>query len=261
MSRIRFWQWPNLLALDAAVIAVLWQALFAHCLERDISLAARVVLGLSVWLTYLSDRLFDVAPRPRAQLLSERHRFAKRQARRLWKVWGCVLIFDLFIALRFLSAQQLEQGLYLLVLCLTYTGLNQWLSRKFFPKELCVSLIYAAGVLVFLGPPFPWMSASLFAGLCLINCLIIGIKEKPIDRGMRVHSMSPLMAPGWIALLFLLCAALLFKAPPGLAYAAAISLLLLVLHFSRRNVPIEGFRVLADGILLLGPIPALLTTV
>ena len=29
MVRIRLWQWPNLLALDAALIALVWQAAFA----------------------------------------------------------------------------------------------------------------------------------------------------------------------------------------------------------------------------------------
>ena len=71
MLHIRLWQWPNLLAVDAALIALAWQAAFAAALGNEVSAAAQIVLGLSVWLTYMADRLFDVAKRPLQQLHSD----------------------------------------------------------------------------------------------------------------------------------------------------------------------------------------------
>lgn len=90
MLHIRLWQWPNLLALDAALIALAWQAAFAAALGNEVSAAAQIVLGLSVWLTYMADRLFDVAKRPLQQLHSTRHQFAKQHRKTLWRCWWCV---------------------------------------------------------------------------------------------------------------------------------------------------------------------------
>ena len=75
---IKLWQWPNALALDAALIALLWLTALAGALRVELSAAAYAVLGLSVWLTYMADRLYDVTPREANALLSVRHRFAKR---------------------------------------------------------------------------------------------------------------------------------------------------------------------------------------
>ena len=193
MLRIRIWQWPNLLALDAALIAVLWQAAFAHNIGLSISTPAQVVLGLSVWLTYMADRLFDVAKRPREQLHSARHRFAKQHFRTFWRVWFCALTINLAIASTGLTTIELRNGTALLALCLLYTTLNQALSRKFFPKEICVAIIYVGGIIVFLLPYAALLSpASALALLCLINCLIIGAKEVQVDAALQVRSMSRL---------------------------------------------------------------------
>ena len=76
----------NLLALDAACIAVAWQALVVDSMGPPIGLPERMVLALSVWLTYVADRLLDVRTRAASTLLSARHRFAKRR-RTLWMLW------------------------------------------------------------------------------------------------------------------------------------------------------------------------------
>ena len=74
---------------------------------------------------------------------------------------------------------ELRNGAALLTLCLLYTALNQALSRRFFPKELCVAIIFAGGVIVFLLPSAClWAPAGALALLCLINCLMIGAKEQ-----------------------------------------------------------------------------------
>ena len=69
-SRIKIWQWPNVLGLDAAAIAMAWMGVFAAYSEGNPPDAATyLVLGLSVWLTYLADRLLDVQNRPMHRLL------------------------------------------------------------------------------------------------------------------------------------------------------------------------------------------------
>lgn len=258
--KIQSWQWPNLLALDAALIAVAWQVVLAKGLGLTLPMAACIVLALSVWLTYLADRLFDVARRPMGQLLSVRHTFAKRHARGLWRIWAAILVVDVGIAWVGLPAVALQKGILLLLLCLIYTALNQKLSRRFFPKEAFVALIYTGGVVVFQQAPIPTAFAWFFALLCLFNCLAIGVKETSIDARMQVHSIAPLVAERWLGAgaLFLHLLVILV-APPGAVAMSAGFLTLGLLHIWRKRILVETFRVLADMSLLVPPVVWLLT--
>jgi len=254
---VALWQWPNVLAIDAALIAVFWQAALAAAMDLPLSMVAHLVLGLSVWLTYTADRLFDVAQRDASTLFSARHRFVKRQHVRLWRIGALALIVNLVAATQ-LTGTQLKQGGGLLLFCLLYTFLNQKLSRRFFPKELCVALIYAAGVAILLPQPPPITFVALFSYLCLLNCLVIGKKESRVDAHLRVHSMAGklrgtvLMPLIWLGALF----AIFLTAPlKGALFASFV--LLGLLHGLRARLTTEVFRVLADGVLLLGPLFAL----
>ena len=255
MPRIRIWQWPNLLALDAALIALAWQQTWALSSGFQLSPPTRLVLALSVWLTYTADHLFDVAQRPATQLQSARHRFAKQHFRGLVGLWGLLLVANLSIALRYLEALQLRQGGCLLLACLLYTGLSQFCSRSFFPKEICVAVIYACGTTALLphaGAPLALASGSL-ALLCLINCLMISAKERPIDAALQVRSLNH-VPRHWMRGLFLAAALPLIWLDAPLALGGACSLAALsVLQRREARLSIEAFRVLADAALLLGP--------
>jgi hypothetical protein len=255
LLKIHLWQWPNVLAIDAALIAVAWQLALAGALDAPVAGPTVIVLALSVWLTYLADRLFDVGRRPTHRLHSLRHAFAKRNQRRLWRIWGLILISNIILALTTLSPEELKKGGLLLLVCLGYTALNQKLSRQFFPKEICVALIYTGGVLVFQAATPPLSFAFFFALVCLSSCLIIGAKEKAIDIEMQVHSLAPIVAERWLGrcLLALHITAILF-APIG-ALALSLSFLGLgLLQILRPRISIEGFRALADAWLLIPPL-------
>jgi len=257
MLRIRPWQWPNLLALDAALIALVWQAAFAAVIQHEVSTTAQIVLGLSVWLTYMADRLFDVAKRPSEQLHALRHRFAKRHARVLWLLWSGTLLLNIGIALTGLSIHELRNGFILLTGCLLYTALNQALSRQFFPKEICVALIYTGGVIVFLLPNAAlWKPSVALALLCLINCLMIGAKEHEIDAALQVRSMARF--PTRLTLILkIICGGTLCFLTPEWALPIGLSLAALcILHIYNSRLSTEVYRVLADNALLVGPIIA-----
>ena len=117
---MRFWQWPNILAFDASAIALAWLWIFAA--EQCVTLpaGAYAVLALSVWLTYLSDRLLDAGQRPASDLLSQRHRFAKRHRSALWQLWSGVLMLNLWVAANALDAAQLQRGFGLLEVLLCH---------------------------------------------------------------------------------------------------------------------------------------------
>jgi hypothetical protein len=254
----RIWQWPNIMALDAVLIALAWQQLLATLAEYSLSLTARVVLACSIWLTYMADRLFDVANRPTTQLRSTRHRFAQKHARTLWISWGIVLIINLVAAFTILEAMQLRNGGALLIACLLYTALNQRYSRSFFPKEICVALIFTGGVIVFLPYPWPKLAAASLSLLCLTNCLMIGSKERDIDAAMQVRSMAQ-----WsfklILLLWSATGLLIYFLDTQLKIAVSLSLAaLLIIQIRQTQIPVERFRVLSDTALLIGPVAALL---
>ena len=254
---IRLWQWPNILAIDTALVAILWQLSLVRALNTEIGWAASAVLGLSVWLTYVADRLFDVRSREKVALFSLRHQFAKRYRQALWYVWFVLLAMNLLLA-RQLTTIQLKNGCLLLIFCLLYTILNQKLSRHFFPKEICVALIYASGVIIFIPVAYPLGFFGVFALLCLLNCLMIGAREKVIDAKMHIHSIATLVAVRWLTPLALFSAGLAIWRGGELWLGLALSFgLLVLLHSLRNRISIEAFRVFVDASLALGALYAL----
>ncbi|MEM8867412.1 MAG: hypothetical protein AAGC73_04010 [Verrucomicrobiota bacterium] len=253
MPRVQWWQWPNVLALDAAWIAVLWQLCFARIMAVDLGLAPCLVLALSVWLTYTADRLFDVHSRPVSALLANRHRFAKQHAKALWRLWIGILLLNLSIALTALTSEQLARGVVLLAACLIYTLLNQKLSAKFFPKELCVAIIFAGGAAVFTG--LPWHETIGLSILCLSNCLLIAKREASVDDALKVRSLSRHLKEPMVY--FALIAAMLalqnFTQPALRIAFLSTGALLVISGLLRNRLSHENYRVLLDSILLVGP--------
>ncbi|MDP4611656.1 MAG: hypothetical protein NWT02_10740 [Opitutales bacterium] len=253
VSQTKLWQWPNVLAIDAAMIAVIWQSIFAQSIDFTLTIAAQIVLGLSVWLTYMADRLFDVQQRKPEQLLSLRHRFAAKYRIVLWRIWSVALITNIALAFTMLEREQLMHGFYLLAACLTYTALNQKLSKRFFPKEVCVAMIFAGGVLVFLPASSLWPTAGSLALLCLMNCLMIGRKENTVDSAMEVRSLSRNLHPSVIGVVALCTFISLLAVPQNLLLSLVIPLMALnCLSIFHKTLSSENYRVLADGALLLG---------
>ena len=55
-ATIPWWLWPNVLALDAPTVAVVWQRFLGWAFDSPVPAVASVVLGLTVWSIYLADR-------------------------------------------------------------------------------------------------------------------------------------------------------------------------------------------------------------
>lgn len=251
-TKIKFWQWPNVLAVDAGIIAIAWLWVFSEAQAGEPTASAYVVLALSVWLTYLADRLFDVSARMEEQLRSARHQFAKRHGRILWIAWGTLLLLNIIAATTGLEPSHLKKGFILLLFCLAYTGLNQLLSKRFFPKELLVALIFAGGTQVFLPDFTEWPSLTAFTLICLINCLIISWKEKTVDALLEVRSLTSILDHRWFYPLLAIAAILSFSSYYLLALLPTLAGLS-YLQLRRKQHQEETFRVLCDASLLLGP--------
>lgn len=254
---IPFHLWPNVLSIDAPLIALLWQSCLARICGHPLGFGAQAVLFLSVWLTYAADHLFDVRGRPEESLHSLRHIWTKRHAARLWTVWFGVLLLDIHLAFRALEPWQLQQGAWLLSACLLYTALNQWLSRCWFPKEASVAAIFAAGVLIF--QPLAGQAPSFFlmASVFFLNCLAISLKERPADAALGHRTLSTAEAPN-LRRMVALCLALqliLFPANPPLAMLTAFSIALLACqHWKHATLDAGTCHALADACLMPAPL-------
>ena len=135
-TAIYWWQWPNILALDTAVIVISWATVFAYQAEHTLSLSQLTVLGLSTWIAYQADRLLDVRAKSIKSLLTRRHQFAQRHQCALWCWLTAALIVNLSIAYSELSLNQWYRGSWLLMAVLSYTLLNQILHKNMDLKSL-----------------------------------------------------------------------------------------------------------------------------
>ncbi|MCX6876232.1 MAG: hypothetical protein NTW21_20865 [Verrucomicrobia bacterium] len=85
-----FWLLPNLLSLDAPLVAVVWLYLFAKTWGVNYHPGHEyVVLGLAVWVLYVGDRLLDTALHGDSPQWQARHHFHRRHRRKF--LYGIVI--------------------------------------------------------------------------------------------------------------------------------------------------------------------------
>ena len=259
-SRRQPWLWFHILSLDAPLVAVLWQGFFAKLLHADVRWPAFIALGTAVWLIYVADRILD------ASAETARHEFYKENWRRLR---GIVVVASaaLAFACRFLNRAVLRNGVILGMLVVVYLLLVHAASKRvqnWFPKELGVALIFAAGTVLAtwtkLGASRGVLIAPgiLFAILCWLNCVAIECWEWRRLRNMsilRPHTVTIWMGSRLPVLSFLtvvLCAALFavheYRLISGAGALCAVALLWL--DSRRDRLSVNALRVLADVSLL-----------
>lgn len=76
--RIPWWLWPNVLSLDAPVVALLWQAALAKVHQVAVMPGLHLCLFLTVWLIYIVDRVLDGFSMRHSKCVSVRHAFYQR---------------------------------------------------------------------------------------------------------------------------------------------------------------------------------------
>lgn len=252
------WLWPNLLSLDAPVVAVLWQAFLAQRYEVPLRPAARVALFLTVWGIYIADRLLDVR-HATVTAESARHRFYRRHRMLAIALLGLLFTIDLAIAAVWLRPAVLRNGLVPLGVVLVYLIALNLSGARQVAKELVVAFVFTTGTFLVAWTNDPASPLTLLAPaaafllLCLSNLASI---EKWEGEELRLGGPPPHVttralvraAPVWIPLL---AAVSLLQArdPWYLAIgisAAAISGLL----YTGRRIPAEARRVLVDAALL-----------
>ena len=265
-----WWLWPNLLSLDAPLVALAWQEIFARALlSLELDWMQRGLLAVCVWLAYCGDRLLDVRRLPEGPVESPRHAFARENSRTLIMLWGMGLVLAAILALQ-IPLRELLVGLVLLVVVAGYFALHHLQSTRARAgrwKELMVGVGFAMGTLFFVvmngqfTVPF-LLAAAAWAGLCTMNCLMIAGWDRERDAAMAQHSLAqrwngmerllPVVAV-FLLLLVLTATRLEVQLLP-IAVAIMVSLMAL-LELARRpnRFSPEARHVLAD-VFLLTPI-------
>ena len=267
MSRIL--TWLNLLCLDAPLVAVSWQWLFARQFEIAVPPAATAALFLTAWLIYLADRLGDTVALNRRHATSLRQRFCLEH-RYAWIVaLALIAAADLIIITVALDPRVVRFAAPLGLLAVAYLFVNQRhpkLWRLAPAKEITIGVLFAAGTIIALLPDFsssatlPWL---LFAALCSLNCISIAVWERWLDEAQRRVSIATAfpavgryVAGALMAVIALSLAAMQLGVIAGPIYnciAVSTSLLLLV-HLMRRRIQPDVRTALADLVLLMPPI-------
>jgi hypothetical protein len=238
-----WWIWPNLLSLDAPLVAIVWQRFLGHTFGVAIPCAATAALAAVVWAIYLADRLLD----GRRGFVSDRHLFAAAHPRAF--ATGAVLaavtafMFAVFLPMPYWRAGGVVALGVLAYLVIVHTGCI--LFRVSGTKELLVAIGFAAGVgLPLAAVNLPWVvwlpTATAFLGLCLLNCRLIDRWEAPIQSsqpwpesllGITILAFAPMLpTEAAIAIITAMCG-------------------LFAVHLVWASRP-RAARVLADAVLL-----------
>lgn len=263
----RPWMWPNLLSLDAPIVAVLWQIFFVRCFHADADLPAGTLLVLAVWLIYVADRVLDAW---RGTEKTPRHRFYHRHWRSILPIWGVLLAGTGWLAWEHLSGVLFRRGLGLLVLVIFYFSAVHAIPERFrriWPKEFAVAILFALGASLAAWTKIQTaadvITIFLFSCLCWINCAAIDYWERDLwesgsclDNGRSGSRGKLARWPIGLAGIAVGVAAgvLLYEHRPVLGAAEAVSAIFFVwLDRARWRLSADALRVLAD-VALLSPV-------
>ncbi|MCF7688617.1 MAG: hypothetical protein K9M98_00975 [Cephaloticoccus sp.] len=264
-----WWQWVTVLSLDAPAVAVSWQWLFAHTTGANLHWFHHLILGSAVWLAYSADRWIEGWLLPPEQIQTQRHLFYQRRRWLTFTVWLIVLCGSLVLALAHLSSMEFRAGLVLLIPVLLYLLSHQLVHRHHplrVPKELCVALLFVAGISLFsfvqvpIQPQQEGVLLVLFGLLCFADCALISVWENEVDRHHGQTSLA-LQYPGghglvrllpWLVAAIALVLAWRETDPLRTASlcAAASGCMLGVIDLAHQHCGRQLSRVLADMVLL-----------
>jgi len=260
-SGLSLWALPTTLSLDAPLIAICWQALFAKSHMIQLSWLEPCLLFLTVWLIYVADRLLDGFKLDLSKAHSARHAFYVEHRGLMTTVWLGVAGLTVFLAFSFLSIPLLYTGLITLGLCALYgLGVHRFKAFLGLSKEVQISFVFALGsalAVLVQGTTVSSVAMVLgFAVLCFLNCLVIAFLEKQLDAEQNALSLAQQVPDleRYLNLSLLGFAVLSFVPTLFLAsfFCLALALAALALLALRQSglASIELRRVLADAALL-----------
>jgi hypothetical protein len=243
--------------LDAPVVAVVWQLLFARSYHVSVPWPATFLLAISVWIIYAADRLLDgLVSTP----CTPRHRFHRSHLTTFVLCMGICILSALLLLLTRVDAGVRSAGMPMLSAMAGYFALVHAAPRawqKYWPKELAMGILFALGTClpVYAESPKdgPAMlpPLALFAALCWINAVAI-------DRWERDEAVAWLLPVALLAGGLALSLSLTGNHPWLYRAAGLAAASLAWLARPRERIAPEKRRVLADAVLAAPALSALL---
>ncbi len=189
-GRPHWWQWLTVLSLDAPLVAVLWQALFARELGVRLGWHDPVLIGLAVWIIYAADRWIEGWRLDPEIVRTQRHYFYIRWRWPVFALGLVAIVATTAIAITRLDGREFKAGFVLLIPTLLYLLSHQLVHRHHrlrLPKEICIAVIFALGCALAPAVQSPdkisslLLPVTLFGGLCFADCALIASWEKAVD--------------------------------------------------------------------------------
>ncbi|MDA7535533.1 hypothetical protein N9055_01940 [Akkermansiaceae bacterium] len=209
-NRAPWWLWPNLLSLDAPLVALAWFWMFAKAwgvVSLPVSLP--VTMALSVWAIYALDRIVDSRKsRPRAAL-ERRHHFHQKYRWFFISAVVGVTIWSSYAALMVLSQTVLMYGVFVAILVACYFAVAVFQKadeHTGLMKNVLAGMTFSYGVAAGVHAYSPVVSFAqmvvsqevlLFGGLCILNMTAIDFWELDGEDG---EDASALIGTGCLLL-------------------------------------------------------------
>ncbi|MBC8039799.1 MAG: hypothetical protein H7Y06_04585 [Opitutaceae bacterium] len=267
--RTPWWQWPATLSLDAPLVAVLWQSLFARKLGVRLDWHDPVLIGLAVWIVYAADRWIEGWRLDLNIAQTHRHQFYIRHRWPVFWIGITAIMAATSIGITRLESREFKAGFVLLIPTLLYLFSHQLVHRHHplrIPKEIVIAVIFALGCALapaFVSPekiPTLLIPATLFGLLCFANCALIASWEKDVDTvhgqtslALQLKGRSSIIhALPWLVSVAALASLALNSAPthPVALCTAASGLLLGLLDLAQPRLGRETARAWVDFTLM-----------
>lgn len=192
VPRAPWWIWPNLLGIDAPIVAVVWQYFFACNFGLKIPGSNYLTLFSVVWVIYSVDRLLDARMLKRPEGATLRHSFYHRNYRIAFVFTGILIVFTGLSCLCFLPVELIKTGSFVGAFVVIYLLHQIWAKGPMMmivPKEVFIGMVFAVGSTLTghtwsgesISDAFFSPSVILFGVLCSMNCIAISVWERVHD--------------------------------------------------------------------------------
>jgi len=173
-ERLRLYGLLNLLSIDVAIGAVCSALFFGRLLNVSILPSGLITLGLTVWVNYCTDHLFDAA-RVKGRASTRRHQFHQDHFSLLVKIVVAIVVV-IVVLVFFIRTSVFFGGVVLMSIVGAYLILHRWLR---FPKEFLIAFLYTGGILlpsISVTPlersEWPWVMIIQFMLIALLNLIL-----------------------------------------------------------------------------------------
>ncbi len=272
VQRKPLWLYPNLLSLDAPLVAVAWLFIFSKTWRVDYHpWEAYVTLGLTVWGIYVLDRLLDASLfGATAGKLQARHEFHRRY-RGPFMAGGCVaLLAAAVLVVTYMSLSIYTYLFFGLVIVAGFFGLSMLSAQESaevpHTKNILAGIGFAFGTATMAHVYLPELGIYnmltsrefiCFALLCILNISAIDLweyaarsKDLEMSAAAELTLTIPLTLLGVVCLYYAVIDHEMATRPFFYAILTGAALLQ-ILNRMRGRFSMDALRVLADVALLL----------